>query len=141
MLIKVTYSDLELFRAHLEQTPNKFGNIPKAASVNRVLSCLRHMMGKAVQWGMIRRNPFNEGDKLHRKENNESKRYLSEAEIPLLLNQCRGYLHDIVECALLSGMRKGELLSLKWGADSKRPDLSDAHESRQEPSNPDHSRP
>ena len=36
------------------------------------------------------------------------------AEIPKLLNSCKGHIREIVECALNTGMRRGEILSLKW---------------------------
>ena len=66
---------------------------------------------------MLRQNPFDTGGKLHLKENNEILRFLSEDEITRLLEVCTGnmaYLHDIVTCAINTGMRKGELLPLRW---------------------------
>jgi len=48
------------------------------------------------------------------KENNKRLRFLSEVEIAGLLAGCPKYLHRIVECALKTGMRRGEILSLKW---------------------------
>lgn len=52
---------------------------------------------------------------LNKKENNEIIRFLTEDEIGRLLPECRGgYLHDLVVCALNTGMRKTELLTLKW---------------------------
>ena len=41
-------------------------------------------------------------------------RFLNEDEIPKLLDACPGYLRNIVECALNTGMRRGEILGLKW---------------------------
>jgi len=118
LLIAIKYAGLELFRAHMEQTPNKHDRQRKPATVNRVLSCLRHMMTKAVEWDMVRQNPFDSGGRLHRKENNVILRFLSEDEITRLLAVCTGnmkYLQDIITCAINTGMRKGEILSLEWG--------------------------
>ena len=115
LLISIRYADLELFRAKMEQTPTRHDHQRKTSSVNRVLSCLRHMLTKAVEWDMLRRNPFEDGGKLNKKENNEIIRFLTEDEIGRLLPECRGgYLHDLVVCALNTGMRKNELLTLKW---------------------------
>jgi integrase len=45
-------------------------------------------------------------------------RYLTEDEISRLLIECEGpkqkHLHRIVVCALNTGMRKGEILGLRW---------------------------
>ena len=48
------------------------------------------------------------------KENNHRLRFLAKSEIEALLNACKKHLKPIVEVALLSGMRRGELLGLKW---------------------------
>ena len=68
----------------------------------------------AVSWDMLKMNPFASGESLQIKENNLRFRYLSEDEIEKLLPELKPHLRDIVECALNSGMRRGEILSLKW---------------------------
>lgn len=99
------------------------------------MSCLRHIIKKSVEWELTDENPFNKGGTLLLKENNQRLRYLTEAEIDLLLDACatkvieypknksrlsqmtrrdEHYLRDIADCALNTGMRKGEILSLKW---------------------------
>ncbi len=72
------------------------------------------MLKKAVSWGMLERSPFQKGESLHLKEAPGRLRFLSENEIEALLNECPPYLQDIVEVDILTGMRKGELRSLKW---------------------------
>ena len=42
-------------------------------------------------------------------------RFLSEPEIEALLKECPKHLKSIVQTALLTGMRKEEVLGLKWG--------------------------
>ena len=82
------------------------------------------MLGKVVEWEMIKQNPFELGQSLMLKENNESLRFLSEDEIGKLLSECPPYLRDIVQCGINSGMRKEEIISLKWDqirGDLKRP--------------------
>jgi len=54
---------------------------------------------------------------LRLKENNLILRFLDEEEITRLLAECTGnlgYLHDIVTCAINTGMRKTEIVTLKW---------------------------
>lgn len=107
------------------------GKIRTDATVNRTMACLRHMMAKAVSWDLLDRNPFDMGESLQLKENNQRLRYLIEEEIERLLAECptkpapgkKGrfvqgpqaiYLKDFVIIAINTGMRKGEILSLKW---------------------------
>jgi integrase len=74
------------------------------------------MFNKAVEWDMMEQNPFAKGKSLHLKENNRRTRFLNEEEIERLLIKCEyaPYLHRLVEAAINTGMRKEELLSLKW---------------------------
>jgi len=59
-------------------------------------------------------NALIKGRSLILKENNKRLRYLSEEEIERLLRECSRHLRRIVECALNTGMRRGEMLNLKW---------------------------
>jgi len=63
---------------------------------------------------MMQRIPFEKGKSLMLKENNQRLRYLNDDEIQRLLAECPDYLYRIVMCALHTGMRRGEILSLKW---------------------------
>jgi integrase len=55
--------------------------------------------------------PYN-FDKLQ--ENNRWLRYLTKEECQALLNECDAHVRPIVVMALHTGMRKGEILNLKW---------------------------
>jgi len=113
-LSQITYLDLETYRNRRKATPAR-GNKPRAdASVNREMALLSHMLGKGVEWGMLETSPFKKGKRLMFKENNHRLRFLSEPEIEALLKACIPHLRPIIETALLTGMRRGELLSLKW---------------------------
>jgi integrase len=63
---------------------------------------------------MMERSPFDRGKTLLLKENNTRLRFLSEEEIDGLLPECSKHLRPIVECAIHTGMRRGEILSLRW---------------------------
>lgn len=87
----------------------------KPATVNRKLACLKHMFTKAVEWSMVEEEVLKRIRKVKLlKENNRRLRYLTEEEIQRLLNACDKHLYPIVFTALNTGMRKDEILSLKW---------------------------
>lgn len=114
LLSNINYVDLETYRNHLKTKLTQWGAIRKPATINREMACLRHIMSKAVEWDIIEQDPFKKGKSLHLKENNKRLRFLSEDEITSLIDACPDYLQNIVECAINTGMRKGEILSLKW---------------------------
>ena len=111
----IRYLEIETFRNHLKRKLAKGGTLRKEASINREMACLRHMLNKAVQWDMMEVNPFDKGKSLRLKENNQRLRFLSVDEVTRLRDASTPYLKNIVDCALNTGMRKGEILSLKWG--------------------------
>lgn len=113
-LANIRYVDLETYRNWLQETPTRHGTVRKAATVNREISCLHHLFAKAVEWEMVERSPFERGRTLLLKENNKRLRYLSAEEIGRLMAECPEHLRRIVECALHTGMRRGEILNLKW---------------------------
>ncbi|MCM8778670.1 MAG: tyrosine-type recombinase/integrase [Candidatus Omnitrophica bacterium] len=82
------------------------------ATVNRNLACLKSMFNRAIEWGKAKENPVKKV-KLFR-ENNKRLRYLEKEEIIKLLANCNKHLRPIVVVALNTGMRKGEILGLKW---------------------------
>ncbi len=94
------------------------GKIRSDASVNRELACLSHLFGKAVEWNMTEESPFRKMKGLFFKENNQRTRFLAEEEIRKLLEvEYEGlpsYLKPIIATAIYTGLRKGEILNLKW---------------------------
>ena len=113
-LRKLSYLDLETYRNKRKATPLASGKPRTEATVNREMAALKHMLNKAVEWGMLEVSPFKKGSRLTFTENNQRHRYLMEADIEKLLTACSDHLRPIVELALHTGMRKGELLGLKW---------------------------
>jgi integrase len=81
------------------------------------LACLRHIFNLAMKWGKAASNPV-QGVKFP-KEPQAKDRILSEEEEPRLLEAVRTghkakHLEAIIVTALNTGMRKGEILNLKW---------------------------
>ena len=71
------------------------------------------MFNKALAWGKFSgQNPMSQV-KLF-KENNKRVRFLEKNEIVKLLSSCDKHLRPIVIVALNTGMRKAEILGLKW---------------------------
>jgi integrase len=91
------------------------------ATINRELGCLRHMFNMAIAWGKAQNYPFGFGKNKVKflKEPNGKDRILSEDEETRLLEAVRlttksQHLEPIIITALNTGMRKGEILNLKW---------------------------
>jgi len=83
------------------------------ATVNRHLACLKSLFNKAIAWNKFKGvNPVR-GVKLF-KENNQRLRFLEREEINKLLSVCNKNLRAIVIVALNTGMRRGEILGLRW---------------------------
>jgi len=114
LLSQISYLDLETYRNQRKATPARGSKPRKDASVNREMALLGHMLNKAVEWDMLEASPFKKGKRLMLKENNHRLRFLTNEEIEALLKACSPHLRPIVEVALLTGMRRGELLGLKW---------------------------
>jgi len=82
------------------------------ATVNREIACLRHMFNKAIEWGYTKQSPVKGVTLL--KEPPGRLRYLEPKEADALVKACTDHLRPIVITALNTGMRKGEILRLKW---------------------------
>jgi integrase len=87
----------------------------KPATTNRHLAVIKHMFTKAVQWEMVEEYALKKVRQVKLlEENNRRLRYLSKEECKALINDCNSHLKPIVITAINTGMRKGEILSLKW---------------------------
>ena len=70
------------------------------------------MYTMAIEWGHIKHNPA-KGVKLL-KEPPGRLRYLMPNEVEALLKTCAKHLKPIVVTALNTGMRRSEILNLRW---------------------------
>ena len=103
------------------------------ATVNREVSLLRHMFNVAIDLKIVSRNPARGGIGMKAFKEQERERYLEMGEVETLLTAIQArivknsadklkasarkswqYLHTAVVMALHTGMRKGEILGLKW---------------------------
>ena len=99
----------------VEQWQTKRLEHRKPATVNRITSCLRHMVTQGQKWEMV----DEESAKRIRsvkllKEENKRLRFLTLEECQRLIDCCQEHLKPIVTVALHTGMRRGEILNLRW---------------------------
>jgi len=108
-LAKLTTAQVEKYNVERSQTVS-------AATVNRELALLKHMLSKAVEWNYLKHNPAKPVRLL--KEPPGRLRYLEAEDIERLIECCADphapYLRTIVVMAVHTGMRLGEILGLQW---------------------------
>jgi integrase len=101
----------------IEKYKSKRKQTCKPASVNRELALLKHVFSMAVKWGRMKENPARDVRGL--KGATKRVRFLMPDEVQKLLSCCdgimKGVLRPMVTLAVHTGMRKGEILSLRWG--------------------------
>jgi integrase len=99
----------------VERYQGKYLRTRKPATANRMLACLKHMLTKAVDWNMANEETLKRVRKVKfLKENNIRLRFLNVDECKRLIECCPKHLKPIVTTAVNTGMRRGEILSLKW---------------------------
>ncbi len=136
LLKDITHADLRGFRAARISQPTRadvarhrealktdkaaeLRSTRAIASVNRELALLRRMLNVAQSEGWIARNPFARGKSLiSAADERKRMRILTRDEERQLLDAClatdREHLAALFIAALDTGMRRGELLTLRW---------------------------
>lgn len=115
----ITPADLERFKSARLSTPTRAGKQRSIASANRELSVMRRMLSLAKQNKWLLENPFALADSIisHADERTRE-RILTREEEASLLAACehprRRHLRPIIICAIDTGMRRGEILALRW---------------------------
>jgi len=133
----ITWGKIERFRSMRLKTPTIRGEQRSIARVDRELSLLRHALNIAIGERWLNANPFigprpliNAADEVKRK------RVLELEEEVRLLAACDGpreHLRPIIICAIDTGMRRGEILKLKWSDldwDGKKSDIADRRKAK-----------
>jgi len=104
-LYEITPQDIENYKK------KRLEDGVKHSTINRELACLKTMFNKAVEWEKLNTQPPK--IKLY-KVNNQRIRYLTSDEEKKLLELFSEPLKSIILIALNTGMRRGEIINLKW---------------------------
>src|SRR5262245_45521787 len=116
----ITHGDILKYKLKRLRDPNrdKKGRALKIATINRELQLLRPVLNFAKRKGWIDRSPFELGESLISTAGEKRRdRILSRDEEARLLDQLvgrRAHIRPIVIAAMDTGLRRGELLKLKW---------------------------
>lgn len=115
-LCEITPQDIERYRAARLKKVTK-------ATINRVLTTLSSLFNRAIEWGKGEKNPMAKiktfklaNQRVRYLEKEEINKLLAEIDRLTLANKHDQYTHlkPIVIVALHTGMRRGEILGLKW---------------------------
>ena len=100
---------LERISPYIEELQRK----GKAAStLNHRINLLKHSLKLAKEWGYVRHNPLADLKRLREPAGRVC--YLQPDELRRLLDELPDYLRPVVLVAANTGMRLGEILSLRW---------------------------
>jgi integrase len=116
-LCEITPQVIEDFRKQRQNEPTKNGKQRSDTTINRELEILRRLLNKAVLNEQLEKNPFIRFKELNEKIFFQEKLRLSclkEDEIRKLLEVSPVHLQRIIKGAILTGLRKGDLLKIKW---------------------------
>ncbi len=82
-------------------------------TVNHYLKTLKRLFNIAIDWGYAETNPVTK-IKMYPENNTKRERILTQEEEKHLFEAAATHLKSIIILALNTGMRRGEILSLKW---------------------------
>lgn len=102
---KISSSKLEEYRIYRLK-------MVKSISVNREFATIRNMLKKAKEWGYILKDPTESIKPF--KSQKKVLRFLSKEDISKILSNCHGQIQDIIFTFLNTGLRRSELVNLKW---------------------------
>jgi integrase len=116
LLQKLTVKDVEDWHGTLISSGRKDGKGGIAArSVGHAHRLLNRMLKEAQRFDLIVKNPIVDNESLPKVRQQEVQ-IVSEDQLPVLLEKIRGHkIEPVALLALFCGLRRAEILALKWG--------------------------
>lgn len=129
LLADIRQADVEDFITELKKPGRltrhqKADRVRRPEIINRYISLLRHILNWAVGREYLDRSPMRRGNLnliAREKEDNRRHRRVSADEEERLLQVAPENLRPLIVVALDSGMRRGEMLALRWSDVDARP--------------------
>ncbi|GAB4371897.1 MAG: site-specific integrase [Deltaproteobacteria bacterium] len=112
LISTITEADVESFRKERMDTPTRSGGKRKNSTLNRELATLARLFNLGIKWDLTDRNPAAKAKPLP--ETRGRTRFLSVEEAGRLLEAAPRHLRPILIMALETGMRRGEIMNLRW---------------------------
>jgi integrase len=117
LLADIQPTHIAEFRDQLLSTPTDRGGRRANATVQRYLAAISHAYNIAIKdWGWVDENPVAKISKPRAARGRE--RFLSDEERDRLLSACKAsrsqFLYTVVVLAISTGMRRGEIMGLRW---------------------------
>lgn len=119
-LRSITYGEIRAYKAMRLRTQTQYNRQRSLSCVHRELALLRRMLNIALRESWLLKNPFTAGESLiSLADEKKRERILTQEEETRLLMACDNHsrrtpLRALLICALDTGMRKGEMLKLRW---------------------------
>ena len=103
----------DISAGELQELYNQIREKTSAANANRYMTLVKSIFSRGIEWGIF----YGENPALKVKQgqvDNHRLRYLSLEEMQKLLAVSSDTIYPFLVCALMTGMRRGEILNLAW---------------------------
>lgn len=112
ILMDISRGEIEALLAQRRALPTRYEAPRSAATCNREWAAIRHFLNTCADWGMMRAAPCAGIRPL--REPKGRLRFLTVEEAALLIEKANARLKPVLRTALETGMRKAEILGLRW---------------------------
>ena len=110
-LYQITRRRAEEYQAWRVNQRKRNGRPISPATVNREIAVLKRIINKAIEWGKASNNPVS---RIKMFPEERKIRFLNNEELKRLIEYAPEPLKPIIIIAVFTGMRRGEILNLKW---------------------------